>query len=86
MITHTVPHADTGAAACGDLLDLVDIAAQRPKSREGDILRDHVCPTRPIAANCLDLAMTNGEFGIWGGTTPKQRTQAGAPPARNRGA
>jgi WhiB family redox-sensing transcriptional regulator len=33
-----------------------------------------VCAGCPIAARCLDIALTRNEpHGIWGGTTPNQR-------------
>lgn len=33
-----------------------------------------VCASCPMTAECLDAALQRGEqYGIWGGTTPKQR-------------
>ncbi|HVA59618.1 MAG TPA: WhiB family transcriptional regulator [Mycobacteriales bacterium] len=33
-----------------------------------------VCESCPVQANCLHLALDNGEqYGVWGGTTPEQR-------------
>lgn len=32
-----------------------------------------VCSTCPLLENCLDYATRNNEWGIWGGTTMKER-------------
>lgn len=34
-----------------------------------------VCLSCPVAQDCLDQALTNGEQGIWGGTSDKQRRE-----------
>lgn len=72
-----------GQAACRDRLDLVDAAYDRPGSREGRELRARFCPHCPIAARCFDEGM-HGELGVWGGTSPKQRTESGARSLFNR--
>jgi WhiB family redox-sensing transcriptional regulator len=34
-----------------------------------------ICRCRPVTRQCLDAAMTGGErHGVWGGTSPTQRT------------
>lgn len=32
-----------------------------------------VCEPCPLKMQCLEFALKNGEFGIWGGTTEEQR-------------
>jgi len=71
------------AALCADRLDLVDAGYSHPGSPEAYQLRA-LCRRCPVAATCLDLAMRNPEWGIWGGTGPKVRTQHGAPRSRPR--
>jgi WhiB family redox-sensing transcriptional regulator len=34
-----------------------------------------ICATCPIAVQCLQHAILNQEDGIWGGTTPSERTR-----------
>lgn len=34
-----------------------------------------VCLSCPVAQDCLDWALTNGEHGVWGGTSDKQRKE-----------
>jgi hypothetical protein len=41
----------------------------------------YLCSRCPVRAPCLEAGM-RGEPGMWGGTTPKDRTKAGAPPWR----
>lgn len=78
-----VPIAE-GRAACAEpgMLDLVDEAIDRPGSRAGKFMRAEVCPACEVFAACLTWAMTHPEAGVWGGTTPIQRTKAGAPALR----
>lgn len=73
-------HDMTGAlCAKPEHLELVDKAHARPGSPEGHWMRDELCARCPVAAACLDEAMTNGEHGIWGGTSGSERTRRGAP-------
>lgn len=60
-------------AACADRLDLVDAAFKHPG--RADELRK-LCRRCPIAAACLDHAMSQREAGVWGGTSPNARTRA----------
>lgn len=32
-----------------------------------------ICRRCPLAAACLDYALQNEEYGVWGGTTPQER-------------
>lgn len=32
-----------------------------------------ICSTCPVASLCLDFAVANDEWGVWGGTTMKER-------------
>lgn len=64
--------------ACADRLDLVDAAYAHP-SDSGELRA--LCAECPVAADCLAFAMVHGEYGVWGGTSPKGRTQHGAPSA-----
>lgn len=64
--------------ACADRLDLVDAAYAHPG--DSGALRA-LCADCPVAADCLAFAMVHGEYGVWGGTSPKVRTNRGAPPA-----
>lgn len=42
------------------------------------------CDRCPIVAACLHWAMENEKYGVWGGTTPKQRTMLKRPIIRLR--
>lgn len=53
--------------------------------RAGQILREVACPECPERDACLLLAMTSPEWGMWGGTTQKERTRRGAPSVRGPG-
>lgn len=33
------------------------------------------CHACPVSGNCLDEALLNDEFGVWGGTTRKERVR-----------
>ncbi len=68
----------TGQAKCADRLDLVDAAYARPGGPAARQLKQHVCPTCPIIESCFTEGM-QGEDGVWGGTSPRQRTTAGGP-------
>lgn len=72
-----------GDAACADHIDLVDAAFTRPGGPDAHQLANDICPTCTTAPQCLAWAMTHGEYGTWGGATQRQRTNAGAPPARS---
>lgn len=67
--------------ACADRLDLVDAAYERSGAKHTGELR-RLCRTCPLARGCLDWAMTNPEWGVWGGTSPYERTAHGGPSAR----
>ena len=41
-----------------------------------------VCASCPIAKTCLEYAIRNNEWGIWGGTTMKERMQLKRHPTR----
>lgn len=70
---------DTPTAACADpvLLPIVDEAYRRPGGPAGAVMREQVCPGCPAGSLCLSNAMENGEWGIWGGTSPNERTRHG---------
>lgn len=72
-----VTHLDA-RPACADRLDLVDAGYTSPGHSEE--LRA-LCRHCPVAPTCFALAMTHGEYGVWAGTSPKGRTQHGAPSA-----
>jgi hypothetical protein len=74
-------------AACGDreLLPLVDAAFDRPGGPAGRELRKRVCPTCPVIGECLEEAMLNGEYGVWGGTSQNWRTMRGSRNPRGGG-
>lgn len=67
-----------GTPACSDRLDLVDAAYTRPGGPEAQTLKRHHCPHCPVVEQCFTEGMI-GEAGVWGGTSPKQRTKAGSP-------
>lgn len=46
-----------------------------PGDRETFVRARAVCATCPVARQCLDAATANGEAGVWGGTSGKQRRQ-----------
>ena len=53
-------------------------AAQIERARQ-------ICAGCPVRRECLDWAMTSGEMhGIWGGTTPEDRTRARRKEAAHR--
>lgn len=74
-------------AACGgpENIKLVDAAMSRPGGLASKHLREQLCAHCPVAAECFTEAMTEGRHGVWGGTTPKQRTSHGAPSVRMPG-
>lgn len=39
-----------------------------------DIPAKKICAKCPSKKECLELAITNREFGIWGGTTEEERS------------
>lgn len=73
--------AGAGTAACADVLGLVDKAFDRPGGHHADILKERFCGHCEIAEQCLIAAArgTEYEFGVWGGTSPKWRTEHGGP-------
>lgn len=75
--------SDDPVALCSDpaVLPLVDLAFERPGSETARYMADTLCRRCPVAGQCLDWAMSQREWGVWGGTTPKTRTQHGAPGA-----
>jgi hypothetical protein len=62
-----------GAAACANLLHVVDAAFARPGGPAAHRMADEVCPRCPIWEACLEFAMTHGERGPWGGTLERER-------------
>lgn len=65
--------------ACADprLLPLVDKVFDKPGSRLAHDFRDRVCARCPVWEACLTEALERGEHGVWGGTSPHQRSRAG---------
>lgn len=82
-LTHAMPV--DGLPVCADpkWLPLVDRAFRRPGGPAAHDLANHACPRCPVKAECLLLAMTAGEWGMWGAVGMKERTRRGAPPARS---
>jgi hypothetical protein len=74
---------DAGRAMCAhpDFLPLVDAATDKPGGPAAQKMKDVLCRHCPVADLCHSWAMTHPEVGIWGGTSPKTRTQRGAPSA-----
>lgn len=74
---------EVGHAACSDPehLPLVDAAFDRPGGPAAQEMKRTLCRDCPVATLCAGWAITHPEFGVWGGTTPKQRTVHGAPSA-----
>lgn len=60
--------------ACKDRLDLVDAAMARPGSPAAHELRNRLCSTCQSAGFCLMSGIERSEHGIWGGTSPQERT------------
>lgn len=57
-------------AACRD----ADPEAFFPEKGGSTLYAKRICADCPVAAQCLDLALTNGErFGIWGGLSERER-------------
>ena len=71
VVTLGIP-SSVGVAACSDpfALQLVDAAFTRPGGPAAQSLKDEFCSRCEIAAACLGQAMRNGEFGVWGATSP----------------
>lgn len=65
--------------AAPEALAVVDAAFERPGGPAGIEMRERVCPGCPVGEQCLAWAMSQWAPGIWGGTSPMQRTQHGAP-------
>jgi hypothetical protein len=72
---------DVPAGACLDpgFLPMIDAAFERPGGPESKWIKEHLCAYCPLRSQCLERAMTHGEAGVWGGTTPKTRSNRGAP-------
>lgn len=66
--------------AAPEHLALVDAAFERPGGPDAQRMKRDLCARCPIGEQCLAWAMLWREDGIWGGTSPKARTQHGAPP------
>jgi hypothetical protein len=73
---------DSGRANCAEPqhLKIVDAAFSRPGGPSAQIMKDRICPGCEIGVACLTWSMTFREEGVWGGLSPYQRTQHGAPP------
>lgn len=82
MKTMPVP-LEQGRAACSDPqhLPLVDAAFAKPGGPEAQEMKRTLCRECPVREQCLAWAMTHPEVGIWGETSPHQRTRAGVPSA-----
>lgn len=84
MSVKTMPvPLDVGRAACADPehLPLVDAATAKPGGPAAQEMKARLCRHCPVARQCFAWAATHPEVGIWGGTSPRQRTNAGAPSA-----
>lgn len=77
MVLFHVPDLIEPLCADRSLLPIVDAAFARPGGPEAQQLRTNLCPTCPAHDSCLDEALTRGEWGIWGGTSPNGRTRLG---------
>lgn len=73
-----------GTAACLGEYELVDAAYEKPGGPEARFISTELCPVCPISEMCLMFAMTNGEAGTWGATSPNKRTRSGAPSWKRR--
>lgn len=85
MKTMPVPPG-LGRATCSDPqhLPLVDAAAAKPGGPEAQEMKDRLCRQCPVREACAAWAIAHPEIGVWGGTTPKQRTHRGAPSAARK--
>lgn len=74
----------TGKAACADprYLPLVDAAHDRPGGPAAKRMKKELCGPCTVSEACFVWAMTHGESGVWAATSPKARTQHGAPKRR----
>jgi WhiB family redox-sensing transcriptional regulator len=64
---------DVTNAACKDMpTDLFFPEGGKSKST---VVAKEVCSTCQISVQCLQWALANNEFGIWGGTTHEERLQ-----------
>ena len=72
---------EQGRATCNDSqhLPLVDAAFAKPGGPEAQEMKRTLCRECPVAEHCLAWGMTHGEGGIWGGVSPRQRGDRGAP-------
>ena len=78
-----VAHLDGAVCADPQHLELVDAAFVAPGGEPGQRMRKELCARCPIWSSCLTQGMA-GEWGVWGGTSPHQRTRHGAPKAVDR--
>lgn len=85
-ITAPTPLNARPACAAPEHLALVDAAFDR-HGDAGFAAREalaRLCRHCPVAAVCLEYAMTHPELGVWGGATARERNRAGAPPITNK--
>jgi hypothetical protein len=65
-------------SACIDApLQLVDDAYAKPGGPRARKFKEHFCSHCPVAEECLREALEKGEWGVWGATSNKWRTQHG---------
>ena len=74
-----IPHT-VGRAVCADPqhLPLVDAAHAKPGGPEAQEMK-RLCRTCPVIETCFTWAMTHAETGVWGGVSPRVRSDHGAP-------
>lgn len=65
--------------------DMVDAAFEQAGGDASHWMRRWLCPTCPVSTECLLIANTLGEHGIWGGLNSGQRTRAGGRSASKNG-
>lgn len=61
----------TGEARCEEIGDHIFFA--EPEDWQWHAIAKKVCSTCPLMIKCRDYALQNSVYGIWGGTTPKER-------------
>ena len=71
----TYPHELGARAACYGS----DVDAWFPDMvggfRQENVQAMKICNTCPVMAECLEWALHHERYGIWGGTTPKDRRE-----------
>jgi hypothetical protein len=62
----------TGEAKCEEVGDYI-FFAEKEDGWRWTIMAKKMCKTCPLELKCRDYALQNSVFGIWGGTTTKER-------------